>query len=249
MLRTLVTATALAVFASCAPAQDFDFSGMTSAQKAAFGDAVRDYLMENPEVLLKAADEAKARQRARNDKALIQANARDLFEDGHSWIGGNPDGDITIVEFTDYKCSHCRKAHLEIADLLRNDDNIRLIVKEFPILGPQSDLGARFALAVQQIDGQDTYGKIHDALMTMRGDISVERLTALTRAEGLDPAPLIERMNADEVSDILRANHELAQRMGIRGAPAFVIGDEMLHRGYDPEGKMAEMVDQARKDG
>ena len=249
MLRTLLAATALAAFASAAPAQDFDFSKMSDAQKSQFGEAVRSYLMENPQVLVDAINALETQQQAQqaqSDTQLVQANAKDLFEDGASWVGGNPDGDVTIVEFMDYKCGYCKKALPEVNNLLKRDGNIRFIVKDFPILGPQSQLGARFAVAVKQIDGDDAYAKVHEALMKFRGDITEASLTKLAQDEGLDPKPLLARMNADEVTTVLRDNYALAQRLQLSGTPGFVIGDQML-RGYAPEDAMAEMVAEVRE--
>jgi protein-disulfide isomerase len=249
MLRTLLAATAFAALASAAPAQDFDFSKMSAPQKAQFGDAVRDYLMANPQVLVEAINELESKQRAQqadNDAQLIQTNAKDIFEDGHSWVGGNPDGDITIVEFTDYKCTYCKKAFAEVNDLLKNDGNIRFVIKEFPILGQQSELGSRFAVAVQQLDGDAAYEKVHNALMSMRGDLTVESLSKLAKDQGLDADAIVKRMNEDSVSDVLRANYQLAQRMAISGTPGFVIGDQLL-RGYAPEAARAQIVPEERK--
>ena len=249
MLRTLLAATAFAALASAAPAQDFDFSKMSDAQKSAFGEAVRDYLMKNPEVLVEAINELEAKQQAQqveNDAQLVKANAKDIFEDGYSWVGGNPEGDVTIVEFMDYKCTYCKKAYAEVSDLLKNDGNIRFIVKEFPILGQESELGARFAVAAQQIAGNDAYEKVHDALMTMRGSLTIESLTALAKDQGLDADAIVKAMNDEAVTDVLRQNYQLAQRMAISGTPAFVIGGQLL-RGYAPEAAMAQMVAEERK--
>ena len=249
MLRTLLAATAFAALASAAPAQDFDFSKMSAPQKAQFGDAVRDYLMANPQVLVEAINELEAKQRAQqadNDAQLIQTNSKDIFEDGHSWVGGNPEGDITIVEFTDYKCTYCKKAFSEVNDLLTNDGKIKFVIKEFPILGQQSELGSRFAVAVQQISGAAAYEKVHNALMTFRGNITLESLANLAKDQGLDSDAILKRMNEESVTAVLRANFQLAQRMSISGTPAFVIGDQLL-RGYAPEAAMAQIVAEERK--
>jgi len=249
MLRTLLAATAFAALASAAPAQDFDFSKMSDPQKAQFGDAVRDYLMANPQVLVEAINELETKQRAEqadNDAQLIATNSKDIFDDGYSWVGGNPNGDITIVEFTDYKCTYCKKAFSEVNDLLTHDGKIKFIIKEFPILGQQSELGSRFAVAVQQIDGDAAYEKVHNALMAFRGNITVESLVKLAKDQGLDADPILKRMNEEPVSAVLRANYQLAQRMAISGTPAFVIGEQLL-RGYAPEAAMAQIVAEERK--
>ncbi|KFE35042.1 DsbA family protein [Thioclava atlantica] len=253
MLRTLLAATAFAALTSAAPhsatAQDFDFANMTESQKAAFGEAVRQYLMANPQVLVEAINELEAKQQAQQaetDRELVKVNAKDIFEDGYSWVGGNPDGDITIVEFMDYKCTYCKKAYEDVLDLINKDGNIRFVVKEFPILGAQSELGSRFAVAVRQIAGNDAYEKVHDTLMRGRGDITVESLRALAKKDGLDADAILKRMNDAAVTDELRKTYQLAQRLQISGTPGFVIGGQLL-RGYAPEAAMAQMVAEERK--
>lgn len=247
MTRTLLSALALST-ALAAPAGALDLSKMTTEEKAAFGEAVKDYLMQNPEVLVEAINVLEERQQAaavENDKTLVDTNAKDIFEDGFSWIGGNPQGDVTIVEFMDYKCTYCKKAFPEVEDLLKKDGNIRLIVKEFPILSQQSELGARFAVATKQVAGDAAYKTVHDALIGMRGDISLEGLKRLAEDNKFDADAIIKKMNTEEVTAVLRANHQLAERMNISGTPTFIIGNEML-RGYAPEEAMAKIVAEQR---
>ncbi len=247
MTRTLLSALALST-ALAAPAGALDLSKMTTEEKAAFGEAVKDYLMQNPEVLVEAINVLEERQQAaavENDKTLVDTNAKDIFEDGFSWIGGNPEGDVTIVEFMDYKCTYCKKAFPEVEDLLKKDGNIRLIVKEFPILSQQSELGARFAVATKQVAGDAAYKTVHDALIGMRGDISLEGLKRLAADNKFDADAIIKKMNTEEVTAVLRANHQLAERMNISGTPTFIIGNEML-RGYAPEEAMAKIVAEQR---
>jgi len=243
MTRTLLSALALST-ALAAPAGALDLSKMTTEEKAAFGEAVKDYLMQNPEVLVEAINVLEERQQAaavENDKTLVQTNAKDIFEDGFSWVGGNPEGDVTIVEFMDYKCTYCKKAFPEVEDLLKKDGNIRLIVKEFPILSQQSELGARFAVATKQVAGDAAYKTVHDALIAMRGDISLEGLKRLATDNKFDADAIVKTMNTEAVTAVLRANHQLAERMNISGTPTFIIGNEML-RGYAPEEAMAKIV-------
>lgn len=241
--RTLLGALALGCTLA-APALAFDPATMSETEKAAFGEAVKAYLMENPQVLVEAInvlEERQAAAEAENDTVLVQTNAKDLFEDGHSWVGGNPEGDVTIVEFMDYRCGYCKKAYSEVAQLLEQDGKIRFIVKEFPILGQESELSSRFAIAVQQVAGDAAYEKIHDALMGFRGAITLESLSRLASDQGLEAEPILKRMNEEPVTAVLRANHQLAARMGIAGTPAFVIGGEML-RGYAPLDAMKQIV-------
>lgn len=249
MTRTTLAALALSTtLLATAPAAAFDLTAMTEAEKEAFGAAVKDYLMANPEVLVEAIGVLEQRQvaaEAENDKVLVQTNAEDIFNDSHSWVGGNPEGDVTVVEFIDYRCSYCRKAHDEVAALLAKDPGIRFVVKEFPILGQQSELSSRFAVAVKQLAGDEVYKQAHDALISFRGDITLESLTRLAKDLGQDPDPILQRMNEEAVTAVLRANHQLAERMRISGTPAFVIGGDLL-RGYAPVAAMQRMIAEQR---
>ena len=130
---------------------------MTPAERVAFRDEVRAYLLENPEVLVEAMTVLQDRQalaEADQDKAMLVTHKDALFADPGSWVGGNPDGDITVVEFMDYRCGYCRKAYDEIEELVKSDGNIRFILKEYPILGEESVTSSRFAVAVLQLAGQ-----------------------------------------------------------------------------------------------
>src|SRR5690606_34985023 len=125
-----------------------------------------------------------------------------LVDDGHSWVGGNPDGDITVVEFMDYRCGYCRRAFQEVEMLVAGDGNIRFVLKEFPILGQQSTLSSQFAVAVHQLHGDDIYKDVHDALIQLSTDATPDTLARLAQGFGLDPAPILERMNAPEVTEV-----------------------------------------------
>ncbi|MFC7704956.1 DsbA family protein [Plastorhodobacter daqingensis] len=234
----------VAGLALAAPADAFDIGAMSAPEREAFGEAVRSYLMENPEVLVEAITVLEQRQfaqAAENDGALIAMNRDAILDDGHSWVGGNLEGDVTLVEFVDYRCGFCRRAHPEVEALIAQDGNIRLILKEFPILGEQSTLASRFAVAVQQQAGDDSYKAAHDALMELRGDVTIPTLERLAGELGLDAPAVIAHMNAESVSEVLRANHQLAERLRISGTPTFILEDQML-RGYLPLEGMQEMV-------
>lgn len=241
----LLAATALPLTAL--PAAAFDPAAMSDAEKAAFGDAVRDYIMANPEVLIEAVNGLEAKRMAdevKNDRLLVQANKAAIFDDGHSWVGGNPNGDLTMVEFVDYRCGVCRRVSDDMEKTVKDDGNIRLILKEFPILGQESDLASRFAIAVKQTQGGDVYKDAHDRLIAMRGAVTIESLSALARDMGLEPEPLINRMNTEDVSAEIRSNAQLAERMRVMGTPTFIIGGEML-RGAPPQG-LASVVQEVR---
>lgn len=249
MRPALTTILTTALIASLAlPAFGFDPAQMTDTERQAFRDEVRAYLMDNPQVILdavKVLEDANALSAIETDKALVQTYQSALFDDPSAWVGGNPDGDITIVEFIDYRCSYCRKAHAEVAELIKSDGNIRFIVKDYPILGDESVVAARFAIAARQIAGDAVYKSAHDALITLRGEMTNENLGRLATSLGLDPAAMAERMMAPEVTAVIDANHALGTQMQINGTPTFVIQGQML-RGYAPLDGMRQIVAEER---
>ncbi|KAJ54459.1 DSBA oxidoreductase [Actibacterium mucosum KCTC 23349] len=245
MRRILALTMALALVS---PAQATDLTNMTDAERAAFGAQVRAYLLENPQVLREAIavlEQREAEEQANADLNLVAAYSDALFNDTNSWQGGNPDGDITLVEFVDYRCSYCRRAHDEVAELISTDGNIKLIVKEFPILGEESVLSSRFAIATRQVAGDAAYKQVHDALITFRGSVSENALRRLAEQFNLDATEILARMNGQEVTEVIQANYALAQAMSINGTPTFVLNDSML-RGYVPLDGMRELVADAR---
>jgi protein-disulfide isomerase len=230
------------------PAQALDLQNMTPEEREVFREEVRAYLMDQPQVILDAVNQLEARQQqqaAQADLALVSDNTDALFNDGYSYVGGNPDGDITLVEFLDYRCGYCRKAHTEVAKMLETDGNIRLIVKEFPILGEQSLLASRFAMAVKETAGDDVYKAMNDALMTLPGEVSMPTLTRLANTFGLDMAEVEVAMNGPDVAEYLAQTRALAQKLRITGTPTFVLQDEML-RGYLPYDQMMLIVNDKR---
>ena len=243
-MRRLLAGTAL-VLATALPAA----AEMTAEERAAFRAEVRAYLLENPEVLLEAMNELEMREQvaaAERDKQMLAAQSEAIFNDPASWVGGNPEGDITVVEFIDYRCGYCRKAWQEVDALVEQDGNIRFVLKEFPILGEQSVLSSRFAIAVLQLHGGEAYKTAHDTLLSMRADASPEALARVAEEMGLDPQPILDRMNADEVTKVIEDNHRLAQTMEISGTPTFVVGGTMV-RGYVPLEAMQQIVAEQRE--
>lgn len=240
-MRPILFATALAATLTALPSWAGE---MTDAERAAFRAEVKAYLLENPEVIVEAMTVLQGRQEtaaAQQDVALVNTNKAALFDDAASWVGGNPDGDVTIVEFTDYRCGYCRKAFAEIEELIKADGNIRFIVKEFPILGDASVVSSRFAIAVLQLHGADAYKRAHDGLISLRGEPDDATLSALAGELGLDAAPILARMAAPEVDAVIAANHALGDAMQISGTPTFVVGGQLL-RGYLPLDAMQKVV-------
>lgn len=248
MIKRLILALAAAFTLAASPLAATEIGSMSAEETADFRAAVRAYLLDNPEVLLEAIgvlEQREASAQATNDDALIAVNAQELFNDGFSLVEGNPEGDITIVEFVDYRCGYCKRAFPEVKELLATDGNIRFILKEFPILGEASTLASRFALSTQILFGDDAYRGLHDAMMTMRAQVSEESLAAVAASLGLDGNAIIDGMDNPTVNQIIAANHALGQRLAISGTPSFVIGEQML-RGYLPLENMRAILAQER---
>jgi len=223
---------------------------MSDAERSAFRDEVRAYLLENPEVIMEAISVLQQREeaaKANNDVTLARTYAEQLHNDPNSFVGGNLEGDIIIVEFMDYKCGYCKKAYPEVANLLTTDGNIRYIIKEFPILGEQSMLAAQFAIATKIVAGDDAYETVHNTLMEFRGDVTPDMLTKLGESLDLDTAAITVEMNGAAVAKVINDNRLLGDAMQISGTPTFVVEDQML-RGYVPFDQMVQIVAQIRND-
>jgi len=248
MFRPLAASALIAalVFAAPLAAQTGAFSEpMDDADRAALRAEIRAYLMDHPEVIFEAVAEYERRTMAQQgdmDATLIEINADDIYRDTHSWVGGNPDGDITLVEFMDYRCSFCRRAFPQMMDFTGADGNVRLVIKELPILGPQSEVMSRFAVAVLQLGGDAPYFAAHERLMNWDSDVSDSAMGALAVELGLDAEMVLARMRSTEVTEVLAENRALAQRLQISGTPSFVMGgpgdrSELL-RGFLPASEL-----------
>ncbi len=246
-IATLAIAAAIALPAA-AGAQEQSrppLSGMSEEQREALRTEIRAYLLEHPEVLAEAIqvlEQRRTADRDARDAALIAANSAVLHDAENAWVGGNPDGDITLVEFSDYRCGYCKRAHPEIKELLERDGNIRYIIKEFPILGPDSVAAARMAQAALRID-RERYGALHAELMAFGGQLNEATAYQIAASVGYDIPVLKELAASDEIGTQLGANHTLARTLGLEGTPSFVVGNLIL-RGYLPlEGMMAMIAD------
>ncbi|HFQ15512.1 MAG TPA: DsbA family protein, partial [Rhodobacteraceae bacterium] len=248
MRKPFLPALGLAFALFAAPVAATDITAMNAEETEAFGAAVRAYLLENPEVLMEAIavlEQRQAQAQVADDASLIRTNAKDIFDDGYSVVMGNPDGDVTMVEFLDYRCGFCKRAFPEVQELLASDGNIRFVVKEFPILGDDSVLASQFAISTQILFGDEAYTKVHDELMTMRASVSEASLLAVAERLGLDGQAIMDGIDNPIINQVIGANHALAQRLKITGTPGFVVGEQMM-RGYVPLENMRQIVAEVR---
>lgn len=190
-------------------------------------------MRENPEIILEALQILRQRQQqsgVERSGAAVRAHAAEIFNDPESPVGGNPDGDVTVVEFFDYRCQYCKSAHAVLSDLVAADGRIRFVYKEFPILGPQSVAAARAALAANR---QGLYVPFHDALMGAQGALDNDQIFRIAERAGLDVGRLRADMESDDIDRAIRENLMLARRLNIQGTPAFVIGERVIPGAID----------------
>ena len=248
-MRVFVCLGAVALLAAAAAATAEEppapKSSFSETETRAIEDIVRDYLLEHPEILVEAMQRLEEKERLakiESQRAAITANLEPLGRDPSSPVLGNPDGDVTLVEFFDYRCPYCRKVTADLLEAVEKDGGIRLVFKEFPILGPDSVIAARAALAAAQ---QDRYRDFHLALMTTPGQLDETTVLALAGDLGLDVDKLRKDMASEGVEQQIRDNHKLGQALQINGTPAFVVGKEIVP-GAVPMQHLLELVRRER---
>ena len=197
-------------------------------QRREIESIIHDYLLQHPDVLIEAirAAEEKVKTEAgeKAQQALI-ARRSEIFDEPGTPVGGNPKGDVTLVEFFDYRCPYCKQVHPRLQELLADDRQLRIAYKEFPILGAVSIAAARAALAAHR---QSKYETFHDAMMAAKGEITEDTVYRVAGSVGLDVDRLKRDMSSPQIDAALRANHTLAEALDITGTPGFVIGDQMV---------------------
>nr|WP_246180131.1 DsbA family protein [Microvirga thermotolerans] len=203
----------------------------TDQQKQAIGEVVREYLLKNPEVLQEVIAELEKRQA--ESQRVAQASAlketrQSLLNAPHSFVVGNPSGDVTLVEFFDYNCGYCKQALGDLQALVKNDPKLRVVLKDFPVLGPDSVEASRVGLAVgSQLKGDKLF-EYHTRVLATRGRVNGERALAVAKEMGLDMARLQKDMAGPEVRAALQENASLGDKLGLTGTPAFIVGDEII---------------------
>jgi protein-disulfide isomerase len=247
VLPVFAAAAALLALAASAPAASAE-DALTPEQKAAVEQLIRETIAKHPEIVLDALDKAQSRRdadAAAHEKEIIADARKELISDPASPVGGNPAGDVTIVEFFDYRCPYCKAIEPSLEALLKADGKLRIVYKEFPILGPASVYAARVALAAVPAG---KYGDFHRAMMAVKGPIDEDVVRKTAEGVGLDMAKIEFDMESDAVSHAIAANMKLAQQLNVDGTPAFIIGDEMLP-GPDGVAALREAIAKARAGG
>ncbi|MCW5733590.1 MAG: DsbA family protein [Enhydrobacter sp.] len=219
-----------------------------AGDRTALGKSIREYLIANPEVLVEAMQELERKQDSQRDTAAqkaIQQNRTALMSDPDSPVVGNPNGDVTIVEFSDYQCPYCKRAHTTVKSVLAADSKVKLVFKDLPILGEPSRIAALAALAAR---AQGKHIDLHDALMESGGKLDRDRIMQIAASVGLDVARLQKDMEDPKLKEIIDRNMALASALGVRGTPAFVIGNQFVPGAVDAE-TLKRLISDARTKG
>lgn len=226
-----LAAACVALLALTAP-QTTRADEFSTAQRGEVERIVREYLIAHPEVLQEAMTELEKRQSAAESekhKAAVKQYSQALFSSPRQVVLGNPSGNVTFVEFFDYNCGYCKRAMDDMLTLLKDDPKLKVVLKEFPVLGPGSVEAARVAVAVRM---QDKTGKkyleFHQKLLGGRGQADKARALAVAKDIGLDMGRLDKDMASPEVKATLEESFKLAEALGLNGTPSYVIGDDVV---------------------
>ncbi len=215
----------------------------------AFGEAVREYLLTNPGVIFEAVDIYNAQQEALAEQSAQTALSElmpALLDESTALILGNVDAEIAIVEFIDYNCGYCRKAHEAVEAILEKHQDVKVIIRHLPILSQGSLDAAKVAWIVQQKFGNESAVAFHNAVYKINGQIDLETALELASNLGHDRAQIESELESPAFFEQISLIHEAAGRLKIEGTPGFIIGDEII-RGYIPEEQMVEIIDSIRK--
>ena len=223
-------------------------SPFSAQEQDAIDRQVRDYILENPEIIMQAVQILRDRQEQQAENARregVRQYAEALHDAGPLPVLGNPDGDVTIVEFFDYRCPYCRQVANLALETAKADGNVRVVYKEYPILGPDSEFASRAAIAAAM---QGRYAEFHKALMNDVQTVNQDSVLRLAEMMDLDIAQLKTDMNSDKVTQTIQRTRQLGQQLQINGTPAFIVGTEVAP-GAISRDELERMIAQARQEG
>jgi protein-disulfide isomerase len=216
-------------------------------QRQQIESIIHDYLMQHPDVLIAALRQAEDKMHQDDDAKASQAvskHRKEVFDDPATPVAGNPEGDVSLVEFFDYRCPYCKQVEPSIESMLKQDPKLRIVYKEFPILGPVSVTAAQAALAAR---AQGKYDAFHAAMMTAHGNITDSTVYEIAGSVGLNVDKLKRDMASPAVAQTIKEDMKLADALDIHGTPAFIIGDKVVPGAVDLDA-LKTMIADARKD-
>ncbi len=232
------------------PAKLAEAAKFTPEQKQEIEQIIKSYLVANPEIFVEVQNALEAKlekEQAEKLKVAIAENAREIYRQPDASIGGNPDGDIAVVEFFDYNCGYCKRGLLDIVKLIESDPKVRVVFKELPILSKGSEEASRIALAARK---QGKYWELHRAMLSSKGQLNEASTLQIAEKLGLDVAKLKADMASPEVKAEIEKSEALAKKMGVNGTPHFLVGDRAIAGApEDLYDQLARNVSELRKQG
>jgi protein-disulfide isomerase len=219
-------------------------------QKKAIGEIIKDYLIKNPEIMIDvqtALDEKLQAQQDAKLTAFMTKNGKEIYRSPNSSVAGNPNGDITVVEFFDFNCGFCKRGLPQVQQLIKDDKNVRFVFKELPILSKGSEEAAKVALAAKR---QGKYWEFHQAMLGSKGHADEASALKIAASLGLDMDKLKADMAGDDVKDELDRDLALAKKLGVNGTPHFLVGDKSIPGAPDDlHDQLEKLVTEFRKNG
>jgi protein-disulfide isomerase len=246
VVAALVTAATIALIWRLAPG----VVNVSSLDERRVVNVVRDYLTKNPEILVEMTtelDKRQAAEQAEKQQKVVGDNAEAIFRSPLAHTGGNPNGDVSVVEFFDYNCGFCKRALPDVLKLAQNDDKVRIVLKELPIFGEESEGAAKAALAAAK---QGKYFEMYQKLFTEPGKADKDKAMRIAEELGLDKAKLEKDMQDPEVQKSLDEAKELATKLGLQGTPLFLVGDRIIPGAPDDlYDQLSQKVTEVREKG
>ena len=232
VLRRALAIAATVAFVAATAVPSALAQSFSDAQRSDIERIIKEYLIAHPEVLQQAVAELEKRQQAaeaEKAKSAIKTHSEALFNSARQVVVGNPKGDVTLVEFFDYNCGYCKHALADLIDMMKADGNLRVVLKEFPVLGAQSVEAAQVAVAVRMQDKTGKkYMEFHQKLLSGRGQADRARAMAAAKEVGLDVGRIERDLASDEVKQTLEESFKLAEALGLNGTPSYVTGDDVV---------------------
>lgn len=241
ILSIVIGLVAAAILVTPTSAQSF-----SPEQKQEIGQFIHDYLREHPEAIVESLRAAQAKataERLAQQRQTVIAKRDELLHDPNSAVGGNPNGNVTLVEFFDYRCPYCKAIEPSLEALVKEDGELRVVYKEFPILGPVSVFASRVAIAAQK---QGKYLEFHSRMMALRGTIDDDAVLKVAKDCGLDMTRLKSDMNSAETGNVIRRDYALGDALGVDATPGLVVGDRVTMGAMDIDG-LRKLVAAARQ--
>ena len=220
-----------------------------NAKKDEINELIKNFILENPEIIIEAIEIFQKKQSLnaiKKEKEIIKSLSGELYNDPSSYFFGNENSELKIVEFIDYNCGYCKKNHEIIMNILNENNDIKYIIKELPILGESSLLASKFAVTIYLVDGPKIYKQFYDTLMSHNTQLNFEILKKISKKVGSSIKDFNSHINKDKVKNVILKNLNLADKLSIDGTPTFIIADNVF-RGFISFDQLQEIIDNLRK--